>query len=122
VSIISTKLRNSAKGQPCTFCIPGVCNSDPSTTVLAHLPSEWKGAGNKSPDLFAGFSCSACHDHFDQHRMSREDELFYALRALERTQLIWVRLGLMVVPVDVARAKPSSKILPRRHIATGEML
>lgn len=122
MSLISTKLRNSAKGQPCAFCIPGVCNGDPSTTVLAHIRDEHKGLGNKANDISAAFACSACHDHYDQHRMSREDELFFALRALQRTHEIWVRLGLMVVPVDVARVKPSTKILPRRHIGTGEIV
>lgn len=122
MSIISTKLRNSAKGQPCTFCIPRICNGDPATTVLAHIRDEHKGVGNKADDYSAAFACSACHDAIDQHRLSREDELFFSLRALQRTQATWVRMGLMVVPIDVARQKPSSKIMPRRHLGTGEVL
>lgn len=43
MGITSAKLRNSAKGQVCTFQIPSVCNCDPSTTVLAHIRDETKG-------------------------------------------------------------------------------
>ncbi|BBI46989.1 hypothetical protein KPSA1B_105772 [Pseudomonas syringae pv. actinidiae] len=34
----SKKLRASAKGQDCTVRIPAICNYNPETTVLAHLP------------------------------------------------------------------------------------
>lgn len=122
MGVISTKLRNSARGQRCCFEIPGICNGDPSTTVLAHIRDDHKGLGNKASDVSAAFACSACHDHYDQHRMPREDELFFALRAMQRTQAIWLEMGLMVVPRDVQRQQPSSKIMPRRHIGTGEIL
>lgn len=35
----SKALRDSARGQCCTLQIPGICNSNPETTVLCHLPS-----------------------------------------------------------------------------------
>ena len=122
MGIVSTKLRNSAKGQPCAFQIPGICNGDPETTVLAHIRDGAKGIANKANDWSAAFACSACHVAIDTHRLSKEDELFYCLRAMQRTQAYWIRKGLVVVPVDTHRPKPSSKILPRRHIATGETL
>ncbi len=36
--VVSKKVRDSARGQDCTVRIPGTCNFDPATTVLAHLP------------------------------------------------------------------------------------
>lgn len=120
--MISTKLRNSARGQACTFQIPGVCNRDPATTVLAHIRDDGKGIGNKASDVSAAFACSACHDCYDQNRLGREDALFFALRAMQRTHAIWIETGLMVVPADAGRPRPSAKIMPRRHIGTGEIV
>jgi predicted chitinase len=122
MGIISTKLRNSAKGQPCMFQIPGICNHDPATVVLAHLPSEIKGMGNKSDDFHAAFACQNCHEAIDNHRLSREDCLYYSMRALQRTMRNWVSRGLVVVPEDTHRHKPLSKTVARRHIGTGETL
>lgn len=105
MALISTKLRNSARGQTCCFQIPGTCNSNPETTVLCHAPSESKGLGNKGPDYHAAFGCYACHEALDQHRLAKVDELFYWLRGIERTHEIWVERGLIVLPVDPATAK-----------------
>ncbi len=121
MGIVSTKLRKSARGQSCTLAIPGVCSHDPEQTVLCHLPSEVKGTGNKSDDFFAVFGCANCHEVIDNHRLSREESLYFSLRALARTWRFWVTSGLVFVPADVSRPKPSSKILPRRHMATGEI-
>ncbi|RWO22859.1 nuclease domain-containing protein [Mesorhizobium sp.] len=122
MGIVSSKLRASAKGQPCTFQIPGICNHDSSTTVLAHLPSDVKGIGNKSDDFHAAFACSECHNYIDNHRLSKEDELYFSMRGLQRTLHIWVQSGLVFVPQDTHRPKPSSKIMDRRHIASGETI
>lgn len=122
MGIVSSKLRNSARGQKCTLCIPGICNNDPETTVLAHLASETKAMGTKSHDFFAVFSCDQCHYHLDNNRLSELDRLYFSLRGLVRTWEIWVASGHIIIPIDTHRAKPSSKILPRRHLATGETL
>ncbi|WP_189400911.1 MULTISPECIES: nuclease domain-containing protein [unclassified Mesorhizobium] len=122
MGIISQKLRDSAKGQACTFAIPGICNHDPATTVLCHIRDESKGLSNKANDYSAAFGCHACHDAIDQHRLSKQDELFYSLRGLQRTWDNWVSRGLIVVPQTVSARKPSSKTLPRRHIITGERI
>ena len=59
-------LRKLAKGQPCMIRVPGVCNRDPATTVLAHYRMAGLcGAGMKPPDALGAFSCSACHDAVD---------------------------------------------------------
>lgn len=122
MGIISTKLRNSAKGQPCSFQIPGVCNHNAETTVLCHAPSEVKGMGNKAHDFHAAFGCSACHETLDQHRLEKWEEYFFWLRGIQRTQAYWQSKGLLMVPVDMARPKPSLKIMTRRHIGTGEII
>lgn len=128
MGIISTKLRNSARGQACTFQIPGVCNHDPATTVLCHAPSEVKGMGVKSHDFHAAFGCSACHEALDQHRIEKWEEYFYWLRGIQRTQAYWQAKGMLIVPADKPRPKTSSKIMQRRFTGiehdprTGEVL
>ena len=94
------KLRKSAKGQDCTLNIVGVCNHNPETTVLAHLPSEYKGMGNKSPDFCGAFCCSSCHDVIDgrvHHILMVEDKEWYMRRAMVRTWKIWIDEGYIEV-------------------------
>lgn len=61
----SKALRDSARGQFCTLQIPGICNGNPETTVLCHLPSSTHGMGYKSDDFWAVFGCNCCHDVID---------------------------------------------------------
>lgn len=122
MGVVSSKLRNSAKGQPCHFCIPGVCTGDTQTTVLCHIRDEAAGKSTKANDWSGGFGCYACHEAIDQHRLSREDELFFSMRAMQRTQAHWIEAGLIVVPQDTHRTKPSGKIMQRRHIASREQI
>jgi len=105
-----SKLRKSAKGQDCTLNIVGVCNYNPETTVLAHLPSEFKGMGNKSPDYCACFACSDCHDAIDG-RTKWQSEIdaehgynavkhnleWYMRRAMVRTWKFWIDEGYIEV-------------------------
>ena len=58
------KLRDSARGEDCTLQIHPYCNGNPETTVLCHLPSG-SGMGQKSPDWYAAYGCSTCHDIID---------------------------------------------------------
>ncbi len=94
--VISTKLRESARGQDCSLRIPGICNFNPETTVLAHLPCGQKGVGMKSPDQMAVFSCSCCHTFIDGPRFS-ELSAKHILQALAETQMHWVQKGLLIV-------------------------
>lgn len=121
MGMISQKLRESAEGQRCMFEIPGVCNRDPATTILCHIHDEAKGMANKANDWSAAFGCSSCHAAIDQHRLPKEDELFFSLRAMQRTHVHWVREGLMSFDITKSRPKQSSKILPRRPLGTGEI-
>jgi hypothetical protein len=107
--MISTKLRNSAKGQPCTFMVPGICTCDPTTTVLCHLYPNGRIMGAKSPDYLAAFGCHACHEAIDRHELPKADELFYSFRAMALTWANWISRGLIVLPVDPETAKRRPK-------------
>jgi len=65
-----TPIRRAARGQDCTLSLPGVCNFDPTTTVLCHsnFLADGKGMGLKAPDTAAAFGCCACHDVLDGRR------------------------------------------------------
>ena len=87
-------LRQQARGRACEIRIPGVCNSNPDTVVLCHLPGA--GVGRKQPDLLAALGCSACHDVVDGRVESDipQDTLarwFY--EGVFRTQTIWLEEG-----------------------------
>lgn len=121
MGLISTKLRNSAKGQECTFQIPGVCCHDPERTVLCHIRDEKKGLGNKADDWSAAFGCDRCHEAIDHHKLPIDQERFYVLRALQRTWRNWIERGLIVLPIDMGKAKtrPKKKTQwPTRKIPT----
>ena len=63
-----TDLRQLAKGQSCQIRIPGCCNFDPATVVLAHFRLIGvSGMGKKPPDLLGAWACSACHTYVDTH-------------------------------------------------------
>lgn len=114
MGVVSQRLRDSARGQECTFAIPGHCNHDRATVVLCHLSSDVKGMGNKSDDFHAAFGCVACHEAIDQHRLTRADELYHSFRALQRTQRIWLEQGLLVITGErEAKPRPLGKIVPR---------
>jgi hypothetical protein len=58
-----TKITESARGEQCQVRIPGVCNHNPETTVLAHLGGG--GMGMKQPDCEGSYCCSDCHSVID---------------------------------------------------------
>lgn len=94
--VISQKLRNSARGRECTLRIYGICNGNPETTVLAHVPCGQKGMGMKGPDQIACFACSDCHDALDGRRNIQIDWRD-VIRAVAETQSTWLREGLLRV-------------------------
>lgn len=87
--ILMSKIRKSARGQDCQLMIYPYCNHKPETTVLCHLPSEQKGMSIKSPDWWAAYGCSTCHDIIDGRMktdLSIEDIKHCMMRGLFRTQ------------------------------------
>lgn len=108
--MISKKLRNSAKGQQCTFRIPGVCNGNPETTVLCHGPDHTRGKAMKTADYWAAYGCSACHSAMDLREVP--DWNGYWLNAIRETQAKMVQAGSIVIPVTVSQPKTVAKIMP----------
>ena len=96
----SKKLMAAAKGQMCSLRLPGICNHNPQTTVLAHLPGIGKGISTKVSDLHGAFACSACHDAIDRFGyekfgLTAAMVLDAMLRGHCETQARWVSLGLI---------------------------
>ncbi len=59
-------LREFAEGKECQLRLPGVCNFDTATTVLAHVRRGGvAGMKQKPPDLCGIHACSNCHDAMD---------------------------------------------------------
>ena len=95
---MSDKYTKSARGQECQVRIPGVCNRDPETVVLAHRNGA--GIGRKHMSIHGAYCCSACHDAVDGRAKtnyppaaikSMHDE------AVFRTQELMVRQGVLVL-------------------------
>jgi hypothetical protein len=60
-------LRKQAKGRGCMVRLPGVCNHNSETVVLAHIRMAGiSGMGLKADDLLGAWACSACHDCIDR--------------------------------------------------------
>lgn len=80
--------------------LPGICNFDDSTTVLAHIRLIGvSGMGLKAPDLLASYSCSACHDVCDSRRLSanlsRDQVQLAHYQGMARTIAYWLKEGLI---------------------------
>jgi len=94
-----TAIRKSARGQTCQVRVPGVCNHNPETTVLAHMNGA--GMGAKAADHEAAYACSACHEWLDggyvQQGCSRADRDLAHLFGVIRTQRILIDMGLIEV-------------------------
>ena len=91
-----SKLRKSVRGWNCQVRIPGYCNHDPETVVLAHLNGG--GMGRKRPDIHGAACCSRCHDVLDRRLKWPYDrdmlELWH-LWGVIRTQELWRKMGLI---------------------------
>jgi hypothetical protein len=79
--------------------LPGVCNYNAETTVLAHLRRAGSaGMGQKPADVCAVLACSSCHDALDGRGnadISGAELNEYTLDALCRTLSMWAREGLL---------------------------
>ena len=85
-------LRKYAQGKPCMIRVPGICNGNPETTVLAHFRlSGVSGMGKKAPDLLGAWACSDCHKYVDTRRNDRDSRMF--LEGIIRTQYQLIKEG-----------------------------
>ncbi|WIJ58410.1 DUF1364 domain-containing protein [Citrobacter portucalensis] len=91
-------LTKQARGRMCTVRIPGICNFNPETSVLAHYRLAGTcGAACKPDDMQGAIACSACHDLIDGRTKTKEftrDELrLMHAEGVLRTQQIWREEG-----------------------------
>jgi hypothetical protein len=60
------RITKAARGRDCQIRVPGHCNGNPETVVLAHYRLAGTcGTGYKPNDLQGAWSCSGCHDAID---------------------------------------------------------
>ena len=77
-------LRKAAKGRGCTVRLPGICDHNPETTVLAHIRMPGiSGMGIKADDLLGAWACSACHDAIDRRSHTDLERDYVRLAHLE---------------------------------------
>jgi hypothetical protein len=69
-------LLDMARGRPCLFRIPGVCNFDPDTTVACHsnLGAHGKGGARKADDEYTAWGCARCHTWLDSSYSAAGEE------------------------------------------------
>ena len=95
----TSKIRESARGEQCMVRVPGVCNGDSETVVLAHLNGA--GIGRKQEDHKGAFSCSSCHSWLDggyvHEGVSRDRRDLLHLEGVIRTQDRLIAKGLIYV-------------------------
>ena len=105
--IQSPKILSSAKGQPCTFRLPGICNYDSTTVVFCHGPDKKRGKATKTSDTWGAFGCSCCHPAMDEKRIAGTEQIW--LEAIRETQAILFVKGLLTCPEKVAKPKALKK-------------
>lgn len=87
-------LRKLARGESCMIRLPGICNFDAQTTVLAHYRLiGLSGMSFKVPDELGSYACSACHEAVDTHHDS-VTRLAHA-EGVMRTIALLVRRGVL---------------------------
>ncbi|MBH2564209.1 DUF1364 domain-containing protein [Serratia marcescens] len=91
-----SKLTREARGRECQVRIPGVCNFNPETTVLAHYRLAGTcGTAIKPDDTQAAWACSACHDEIDRRTrlIDANDARLMHAEGVMRTQEILRKEG-----------------------------
>lgn len=94
MKVVSKKIRESARGEDCTFRFPGICNFNPETTVWCHIDTKYKGMGIKSPDIHGAYGCSSCHSNLDLHKVRNAE---WVLDAMVESQMKLIEKGLLEV-------------------------
>ena len=113
-----TKIQASAKGEDCTFNLPG-CSHDPEQTVLCHDTRHVPGSPRKH-DLRAAYGDMNCHDLIDDRTPNDMDMIEQGYEwgiAIARTHVRLEAKGLIQI---VGVEHEPSKILPRKRY--GELL
>ena len=94
------KFTKSACNQLCQVRVPGVCNHNPETTVLAHI-NGFRAGGHKALNIHGAYACFNCHSWLDggyiQSDVDKKDRDLIHLNAVIRTQIIMVEEGILVL-------------------------
>ena len=95
-----SKITKSAQGENCTVRVPGHCNNDTSTTVLAHVNSVRLGHGMaiKNNDIFGAYACHECHSAIDGRsrcNWTRQELKLMHYEGVFETQLKLLQKGLI---------------------------
>lgn len=93
-----SRLTKAARGRDCQIRIPGVCNFNPETTVLAHYRLAGTcGTGIKPHDELAAWACSSCHDEIDRRTRNVDSDTarLYHAEGVMRTQQVLREEGLI---------------------------
>lgn len=96
-----SKLTKFARGRDCQVRLPGICNYNPETTVLAHYRLAGTcGVGIKPNNLQGAWCCDYCHSVCDgrikaPEGMTREDIRLAHAEGVMRTIDILVREGVV---------------------------
>ncbi len=89
-----TKITKSAKNESCSLRVSPQCSHDEEgKVVLAHLNSNYRGVGFKSPDIFGVYACYDCHLLLDASKVSSDD----IIRAWQETLMKLINKGLVNV-------------------------
>lgn len=104
-----TDLRAFAKGKPCMVRVPGWCNHEPETTVLAHYRLVgYSGIGMKNHDIMAAFACSTCHalvDGQQKSELSRSQRQLFLCEGVMRTQAYLLERGIITIADSLSEAE-----------------
>lgn len=94
-----SKITKSAKNQPCTLNVVGVCKYRTGTTVMCHVRDFSTGGMRLKPsDFCAVFGCFECHrwlDRLDHREVAIEDRFFYIARGIVRTIEALYNMGII---------------------------
>lgn len=91
-----TNLRKEAKGRDCQVRMPGICNFNPETSVLAHYRMAGTcGTAIKPHDAQGAHACSSCHDEIDRRTRHVDEQTarLYHAEGVFRTQELLRREG-----------------------------
>lgn len=87
-----SKITKSAKNESCSLRVSPQCSHDEEgKVVLAHLNSNYRGIGFKSPDIFSCYACYECHLLLDASKVDCQDQM----RANQETLMKLVDKGLV---------------------------
>lgn len=99
MTIKMTKIRKSARGQFCQGRIPGYCNGNHETVVLAHRNGG--GMALKHADWQGAYLCSGCHAFVDggwtRSNYTKAEMLVMFYEAIFRTQAILLKNNLIEI-------------------------